>query len=98
MSISLQVSCTNVQPSKKSNFVIDNNKKNVLLKRNVKKYKQLYYTRHKDMRVVYECEYECEPIFNDNEKKIHIYSWKMMSEICNSIYLLQKEIYENEEN
>jgi hypothetical protein len=50
------------------------------------------------MRVVYEYEYECEPIFNDNEKKIHIYSWKMMSEICNSMYLLQKEIYENEEN
>lgn len=96
MYTSLQVSCANVQPSKKSKFSVDN-KKNVLLKKNVKKYKQLYYTRHKDMRIVYEYE-SCEPVFNDNEKKIHIYSWKMMSEICNSIYLLQKEIYENEEN
>ena len=33
---------------------------------------------------------------NKTENKIHqIYVWKMMSEICDSIYKLQKEIYES---
>ena len=91
---SLQVSCTNFSSDKKSNFLVDK-KKTVLLKKNVEKYKKLYYTRHNEIRVVYECELS-ENMLDDNEKKLSIYSWKMMSEICNSIYMLQKQIYETE--
>ena len=90
---SLAITCTNVpSTNKKSKFLIDK-KRIVMLKNNVVKYKQLYYTRHHDMK---KYEMSIDDSLNKTENKIHqIYVWKMMSEICDSIYKLQKEIYES---
>lgn len=90
---SLAITCTNIPTSnQKSKFLIDK-KRITMLKNNVIKYKRLYYTRHNDLR-----KYESSHV-NDDDLNINkvqqIYSWKMISEICDSIYTLQKEIYES---
>lgn len=84
MNKSISITCTNIPSTKKqSNFLVDK-KRIVMLKNNVEKVKQVYYTRHDELKKL--------DMHKDTFSQIYI--WKMMSELCYSIYTLQKEIYE----
>ena len=87
---SLAITCTNMSSSNQKSKPLIDKKRITMLKNNVIKYKRLYYTRHNDQRK-YESSHACV----EENKVQQIYSWKMISEICDSIYTLQKEIYES---
>jgi hypothetical protein len=81
---SISITCTNIpSANKKTNFLVDK-KRIVMLKRNVEKIKKVYYTRHDELK----------KIDMNKDQFSQIYSWKLISELCYSIYTLQKEIYE----
>ena len=78
-----------------SNIQADNNrfremKRREILKRNIYKYKRLYVQRHNDY-------IQNEEVINlHNNYNLKVESWKHLSELCKTIYVMEKEVFIND--
>lgn len=83
------MNCMVTTCSNGSKFLVDK-KRIEVLKRNSMKYKQLYFKRHTNMATfnLYKT--------HNSDYNIDVENWKCMRDLCNTIYTVQKEIYDCE--